>query len=528
MPTSLKGLLNSYSEQELEKIAKDKIEDFEHLRLPKSVLVEELANILTSPSYIFDCIAFRSPPAFEIFSVLLNSEGYEHPIQGFRKAVLEETKKHIKKAQAGDFLEKGKGYNLYTKVLGTAWKTDSSIDRSEAYLLESLREELGITFQEHCILEHRSEIREYWDEGNPFQRERNKLLQLGIIFANEEHYILPEEIAYQILTLWGIELDNYDYQRLLACLTKKSLSLVLEQYEIKVSGIKKELINRIIKNHIPASKVLSKIPKEELSDVCKKINCKSSGLKREIIDRLIKIFRYDRDLIVEEEDEKEEIIEEEKELTEQKFRRLFKLFTSSELQHLLAQVPTLVTYGRKEKKIDRLWIGPYSERTLLDLLTKREIKEACNELNLFVSGRKEELINRLLDHFRALADDNSGIEEERETDKYQKQTEKKMDPEENRQSEPSEIPQLDQVKTQFQFLDYNQQVILASLIEFKSLNEQEIDRIVARYDLSWMFYKPEMNQLINELKDHGSDLIEKHSFGESDRYDLRYEQNIFR
>lgn len=530
MPTILRDLLSTYSEQDLEKLAKDKIEDFEHLRLPKSVLIEELSNLLTSPSYIYETIAFRSPPTFEILTSLLNSPGYEAPIHGFRKTILERTKEYIDKAESGEFLNKGAGYALYVKMLHTAWESEGTVERNEACLLETLREELGLTFKEHCILEHHPRISAYWNTGNPFQRERNHLLQSGIVYVHEQNdtYVLPEEIAYQILTLWEVELDDYDYERLLSHLTKDPLSTVLDHFNLKISGTKEDLIQRIIENHIPARKALDLMQKEDLSDVCKSIGCKSSGVKQEIIDRLINKFRYDFDLESEEETNPvEEIVEEEKQLNEQDFKILFNVFTANELQHLLSQIPTLVTYGIKEEKINRLWSGPYSEQSLLELLNKREIQAACKEFGLPVSGRKEDLIERVIDYFQRVNINYMGIEEE--LSQENKPGNLVDEPVKSNGSSPqfNEIPHLDQVKREFPFLDYNQQIILASLIEFKSLNEQDIDRIVARYNLGWLFFKPEMNRLMGLLKENGKELIEQHSFEETDRYDLRYEQNIF-
>lgn len=515
MPTSLRTVLDSFPEQDLEKLARDKIDDFEHLRLPKSVLIEELFNLLTSPSYIHDQMAFRSPPSFEILSVLLNSKGYSCDIQGFRSKVLETTDTLIEKTKTLDLQQSKRGLGLYLKVLETAWQNENYIQRAEAKLLETLREELGIIFIEHFILEHHPLIRGFWDGGNPFQRERNHLLHAGIIYINEEEnqYVLPEEIAYKALRLWEIDLDNYDYTRLLNYLTKSDLKQVLRDFDYPVSGSKDELVRRIVENHIPPHVAMDILPKPSSKRVCEAVDAKVSGAKDTVINRLINYFRYDRDLLTEEEeqDTEPELVEEEKALSEDNFTNLFLCFTSNELYEILSQIPSLVVYGTKKEKIERLWKSHLSERSLLNLLTRREIQEACRSNNLHVSGRKEELIDRLLDHYLSKNARKDSLDE----------TEKDVKQRESKKPDKTEIPNYALIHQKFDFLNEDQRIILASLLNFGSLSEAEIDRIVSRYDLSWMFYKPEMKELIRSLEEQGFTGIEIHSKENQNWYSLQ-------
>lgn len=47
-------------------------------------------------------------------------------------------------ASTGEGLRSNKDYRLYLKMLQTAWESNNQIDRSEAILFSTLREELGI------------------------------------------------------------------------------------------------------------------------------------------------------------------------------------------------------------------------------------------------------------------------------------------------------------------------------------------------------------------------------------------------
>lgn len=520
MPTPLKKILQGYSEQDLESFARDKIDDFEHLRLPKSVLIDELYSLFTDASYLKEKLAFRAPPSYDILHVLLNSKGYEHEINDFKNKVLKKTDELVTRTETEDRIGSGENYDLYVRMLRTAWHNDDEIKQNEADLLETLRSELSITFEEHFILEHHQDIKDLWDHGSPFKRERNHLLQSGILFTGQEEnkYVVPEEIAHQVLDLWGIELDHEDYSRLLDYFKKSELSLILEKFGLHISGTKDVKIDRIIENHIPVSSALEILKKTHIREVCKKVGCKSSGSKSQIIDHLIQYVQYDRDLESEEDTEDQVTLPvEEKDLEKKEFENLFQSFNSSQIYEVLSEIPTKPVYGTKDERIERLWQCTLSEKSLLEMITKDVLREACEEFNLPVSGTKNELISRLIDH-----------QKEIDVEESESQSEVPQDQSDGQDGEVdySEIPNFDRVVENFSFLNTQQQAMLASLIEFESISEQEIDRIVARYDLPWIFPNQEMEQLMKTLQENGYEIIKKNEVEDHNWYKIKKAEEL--
>lgn len=79
-------------------------------------------------------------------------------------------------------------------------------------------------------------------------------------------------------------------------------------------------------------------------------------------------------------------------------RRLFQLFTSSELADSLYGL-NAKTSGSKEEKVERLianWVQP---RSLLAESSLGKLRDLCREVNAPSSGHKEDVIERLISHF---------------------------------------------------------------------------------------------------------------------------------
>ena len=55
-------ILDGYSDEALDQLATDKIEEISNLRLPRSVLIQEIANALSSLSYVANALAPTRPP----------------------------------------------------------------------------------------------------------------------------------------------------------------------------------------------------------------------------------------------------------------------------------------------------------------------------------------------------------------------------------------------------------------------------------------------------------------------------------
>ena len=132
----IEEILEQYSDASLDKISTDKVDEAVSLRLPRTVIIQEVIEALKSLTYVAEALAPTRPPTYSFIKLLLDAPGYTLPVEGFREKVFEETKEMTMKSVSGKGLSNDKNYQLYLKILKAAWE-DDVIERSEALLLES-------------------------------------------------------------------------------------------------------------------------------------------------------------------------------------------------------------------------------------------------------------------------------------------------------------------------------------------------------------------------------------------------------
>ena len=172
----LTEIIEKYSDSAIDQIAADKVDESANLRLPRSVIIQEIKAALSSLSYVASALAPSRPPTYAFIKLLLDAQNHMLPVEGFQEMVLSTTKEMTQRAESGKGLSLEKNYQLYINVLKNAWESDNEIDRSEAQLLEALRNELGIWTREHLLLEHHPDVRKLWDNPNAYVSARNHLL----------------------------------------------------------------------------------------------------------------------------------------------------------------------------------------------------------------------------------------------------------------------------------------------------------------------------------------------------------------
>jgi len=187
-------ILEQYSDTALDKLSADKVEEAVNLRLPRAVIVQEVTAALSSLTYVAKVLAPTRPPTYAFLKCLLETPGYSLPIEGFQEKVFSETKEMAMKAESGKGLSGEKDYKLYLKILKAAWE-DDVVERSEALLLEAVREELGIWTREHLLLEHHPDIYKLANFPNAFVSARNHLIVTGLVLTFDNHYVLADEVA---------------------------------------------------------------------------------------------------------------------------------------------------------------------------------------------------------------------------------------------------------------------------------------------------------------------------------------------
>ncbi|KKL64070.1 hypothetical protein LCGC14_2168730, partial [marine sediment metagenome] len=235
-------ILNSYKRGDLNRLARNKIANY--AGLPVEILRDELSKALTTYDYVKRNIQFRKPPGYTILHIIVHQNKCSVPIQNIKSLVQKEISNVIEEAKSGDGLKEDKQYDLYGKMLKTAWDYQEDLLAPEANLLTALREYLDITLSEHRLLEAR--LPNFKFSENSFKREIEHFANAGIIFTYGPSYVVPGEIVERIKEVWGIELDPAVYQRLLDYLTTSQLSSALARLDLTKSGSKEAKIKRIL------------------------------------------------------------------------------------------------------------------------------------------------------------------------------------------------------------------------------------------------------------------------------------------
>ena len=500
-------ILENYSDSAIDQLAADKVDESANLRLPRSVIIQEVSSALSSLTYVASALAPARPPTYAFIKILLESTNHSSPIEGFQAKVLQMTKDMTKRAESGLGLSSEKNYQLYINVLKNAWESDNEIDRSEAMLLEALRNELSIWTREHLLLEHHPDVRQLWDTSGAYVSARNHLLVTGLVLTYDDHYVLADEVIIQIRRAWGIDLEKKSYLRLLALTKKEQLYNVLTNTGLQVSGTKDENINRIINALIPPLEFLNFMQTEELRDFCRQNNIQITGRKSEVISNIINYFDQDLDLIADKKEEPVSLLppeSEPRELSNDMLMKLIQYLTNDQLYDMLS-LSHLHTSGVKEEKIKRLIESPWSERSMFNCLRRFDLSELCRKLDIHVSGIKNELIERLIEGAAIKFSDSTSKAVE-EDQKSQAEAQHKKD--EKKSSDLSEITEtqkeppsgLQDIKSDFPFLNQDEQIILALIKETKSLTEQDVERASRLHGLGWFLTKAHMSEISAKLR----------------------------
>jgi hypothetical protein len=519
----LLDILPVYPEEALDHLAADKLDEIAHLRLPKEVLIQEVAAALSSLSYVGPALAPTRPPAFAFLKLLMDSPGRSAPAHGFTDRVLGATQRLTEQAASGKVLPQNKDYRLYIRMLYAAWEDDGEIDRSESHLLAALRKELGIGIREHLLLQHHPSVRPLWDAPRAYEETRRHLLATGLVLVSGEDFVLADEVNQQIRLCWEIDLEDASYARLLNRLNGEQLKKILDASALQVSGSKDERIGRLVGSLVAPAEVLDHLPIDEVKDLCRDCGLQVSGHKADLIASVLDYFDQERDIAppapaaapAPPPAEPRALLAE----------QMFRLFAELKLDQLFDILTRrgLRRSGSKPERVARLVDSPWSERTLLDDLRRAELVELCRRLEVAVSGVKSEIIDRLLEWAareptRAEPD---AARPEPTSDPAGTPPEPASGPPadtifaETPPAAPAEPPLLETrperspvaepegletVREIWPELRPDEQIVLAVLRSARSLNEKEIEKAASRYDLGWFLTKAHMADMLARLR----------------------------
>ncbi len=520
-------ILDKYSDAAIYQIAADKIDESANLRLPRSVIIQEISSALNSLSFVASALAPSRPPTYAFIKLLLESPDYKQPIEGFQEKVMQTTKDMTKRAESGNGLSPDKNYKFYINILKNAWESNNEIDRSEAQLLEAIRNELNIWTREHLLLEHHPEVRQLWDKSDAYINARNYLLLKGLVLTYENYYIIAEEVAIQIRKAWEVDLERDDYERFLYMLKNKQLHDSLEMIGLQVSGTKEEKIDRILSSLIPPTELLEYIPINELREFCRNNSIQISGRKPEVISNCIDFFDRKLDLVEEVEEETISPLPstpETRELSNEILRKLLQNLNNDQLSDVLSGC-YLKTSGVKQEKIERLIDSPWSDRTILNHLRKSDLSSICKKMAINISGVKTELIDRLIDSARMWYSMSTAkaVIENQDTKIEAKGTETKEESIDvgNIENEMRvDLPKnIQDIKADYPNLSEDEQIIMSLIKETKSLTEHDIERASKNHGLSWFLTKAQMLEIISKLKEENKNPLNVRSVGSINIYE---------
>ncbi len=516
----LQHILEKYDTALLDQISADKVDETINLRLPQSVIIQEIISALSSQSYISNKILYCKPPAFAILNLIIQAPDFMVEVESFRVKVLDYIRELSVMAVQHNGIE-DKHPELYKKILRRAWENDGSIDKSEAHILELIKQEFGIWDREHFTLMHDPSILNLWDIEQEYYIARNYLLTAGIILTYENNYVIAEEVAAQVRKTFGIEIMDDSFKRLLGSLSKEDLALALQNFQLNVSGAKESMIDRLLNSFAPPGEILNLIHLDNLRDLCRREDIQVGGTKNTVIANIIHHFDTDLDLRL---DQPEEVVSplpsipELREMEPEAFNRVLMNLTGQQLYDILYQ-SSLTISGTKEEKVKRILDSPWSERSVFNCLRKEDLAQLFRKFNLPVSGSKQELVDRVLDYIPVAAITEPEKQQVSTTSQTSPVTIEVSPKEIQIDIAPAAPPSnLEEINKRFAELKPDEQIVIAILKEAKSITEQDLERIVIKYKLNWVLHKAHMAELMAKLKRIGKPSIQIKSVQSSNIY----------
>jgi len=401
----LEALLETYSDAVLTRLAADKLDvDVPRAR---SVLVEAIVAAVSSADYAAATLATIPPPADTILTALLDAPEHVRAVAGFRDEIEELSAQRTVAASDPTAVLTSKRHDLYLPVLATAYADDDLLNPKEAALLATLRQALGMSVREHYLLSYHPSVRASWegleDErsgADAYARARDALLLTGLVQTWEDTYGVPADAVPHVRAAMGLELVPSAFGRLLARFTVTQLRAALESCGLALSGSKDERVQRLLDALVRPTDVLASLHSDDIKGLCRDLGLQVSAPKADLIASLVAHFDAGDDLPKDVEPEPEPEPEP-RELDRGVFELLLDSLRTDHL-HAILSGAGLRRSGTKAERIERIADSRWGEHSLLDHLPKPELVEMLRKLRERVSGTKDELIDRLLEHHKAI------------------------------------------------------------------------------------------------------------------------------
>lgn len=403
----LAELLADKTSEDLERLARDHAKTEEHLTRPQ--LLTTIEGVLRSYRFLQEFLFNRQPPTFSMITLLLDAPGFAFPSPTFRDGVLADAARICDALDSGELLERDDQLRVYRRVVYQARSNDMQMDSSESAILGVLRQELAVAQVEHCLIEHHRDLREFWRQENAFDREFQALQAAGLVFERDGQVILPEDLVTVVRQVFGIDMPKDAARRLFDHLAGSDLHAGLQELGAPTSGSKSERIERLITHMAQPRVVLRGVALEDLRSICRDTGAAVSGSKDDLLNRVVAHFAAGRDLLGEPEPPPPPPAEP-RYLSERRFALLFGHLRGHELAGILGEFD-LRRWGTKDMQIQTLWEAERSEATLLACFSNLELDSILRRVDLKAGGSKADRIERLLQHFSSLSEeqDQAGL-----------------------------------------------------------------------------------------------------------------------
>ncbi|MEX1308530.1 MAG: hypothetical protein AB1Z19_08380 [Eubacteriales bacterium] len=245
-------------------------------------------------------------------TILLNSDDFisshsdtENDILLYEQNVIRESAQGLITKDS----EVNKNYELFQFILETAWENNNDISPDEKNLIEKIRRRLSITDYEYQIIE--ASINKYPKINNEVHTRKTigsvrlYLQKLGLIISirdssGTDYDVLPTEIAHTIRKLLDIEIREYGYTELLKSKyvrNKNYLFHILEKGNVPFSQrMKTEELQALCINRVNPSVLLGGYSPKDGLDIatlyswCQDLELKVSGQKNDLIQRIIEHY----------------------------------------------------------------------------------------------------------------------------------------------------------------------------------------------------------------------------------------------
>ncbi len=266
---------------------------------------------------------------------LLDQDDFISPCKDTDTAILNYEKNIIDESNNFDINKISKDLSLFKHMLDTAWALNDDISIDEKNLLEALRKYLSISIREQQILEAKSgrfpnfaNVLHTFDDIDLARR----LLQakgLLVCIKNSDGVLcdmIPDDIAVQLRSYYGIEIRSYGYEKMIEYVVKKTnkqylLDIVKKasfyyetaNIDLSYNPTVQELKSVIQKAIKPSNLIGGFSPRDgmdgsTLSNWCGDLGLIVSGAKNTLIERILNYYDSVRRIELKTEDNRERFV----------------------------------------------------------------------------------------------------------------------------------------------------------------------------------------------------------------------------